>query len=131
MVVSVTGKTSFTVLEGNYSNSVKKRTMQVNGKYIRGFALPDYKTAAKTYKKTVTTSTTSTTNTTTKTNTTNSSTVKISNCTCELPQLKKGCIDDAVKVLQIILNYLGYNCGSVDGNFGSGTDSAVKKYQKA
>lgn len=128
MVVSVTGKTSFTVLEGNYSNSVKKRTMKVNGKYIRGFALPDYKTAAKTYKTTITTSTT---NTATKTSTTSSSAVKISNCTCELPRLKKGCIDEAVKVLQTILNYLGYNCGSVDGNFGSGTDSAVKKYQKA
>lgn len=31
-----------TVVEGNYSDSVKKRTLQVNGKYIRGFGLPDY-----------------------------------------------------------------------------------------
>ena len=125
MVVSVTGKTSFTVLEGNYSNSVKKRTMQVNGRYIRGFALPDYKTAAKTYKITTSTTTSSTTSTST------TSALKITGCTCYLPQLKKGHVDDSVKVLQTILNYLGYSCGTVDGNFGSNTDSAVKKYQKA
>ncbi len=125
MVVSVTGKTSFIVLEGNYSNSVKRRTMKINGKYIRGFALPDYKTAAKIYK--ITTSTT--TNTTTSTST--ASKLKITGCTCYMPQLKKGHVDDAVKVLQTILNYLGYSCGTVDGNFGSNTDSAVKKYQKA
>lgn len=126
MVVSVAGKTSFAVLEGNYSNSVKKRIMKVNGRYIRGFALPDYKTAAKTYKITTSTNTNTSTN-----NKVNTSKLKITGCSCYLPQLKKGHVDDAVKVLQTILNYLGYSCGTVDGNFGSNTDSAVKKYQKA
>lgn len=32
----------FTVVEGNYSNSVKKRTMSINGKFIRGFIVPKY-----------------------------------------------------------------------------------------
>lgn len=31
-----------TVIEGNYSNAVKRRTLAVNGKYIRGFAVPKY-----------------------------------------------------------------------------------------
>lgn len=31
-----------TVIEGNYSNSVKRRTVAVNGKYIRGFICPKY-----------------------------------------------------------------------------------------
>lgn len=31
-----------TVIEGNYSNSVKKRTISINGKYIRGFITPKY-----------------------------------------------------------------------------------------
>ena len=31
-----------TVIEGNYSQSVKRRTIQVNGKYIRGFGVPKY-----------------------------------------------------------------------------------------
>lgn len=31
-----------TVIEGNYSNSVKRRSLAVNGKYIRGFGVPKY-----------------------------------------------------------------------------------------
>lgn len=30
------------VEEGNYSNSVKKRTLSINGRYIRGFIVPKY-----------------------------------------------------------------------------------------
>lgn len=30
------------VIEGNYSNSVKKRTISINGRYIRGFICPKY-----------------------------------------------------------------------------------------
>lgn len=30
------------VIEGNYSNRVKRRTLKVNGRYIRGFITPDY-----------------------------------------------------------------------------------------
>lgn len=32
----------FTVWEGNYNDSVKKRTVSLNGKYIRGFITPKY-----------------------------------------------------------------------------------------
>lgn len=32
------------VTEGNYSNSVKKRTININGKYIRGFITPKFTT---------------------------------------------------------------------------------------
>lgn len=32
----------FVVLEGNYNNAVKKRTLSINGKYIRGFITPKY-----------------------------------------------------------------------------------------
>lgn len=32
----------FVVTEGNYSNSVKKRTISINGRYIRGFIVPKY-----------------------------------------------------------------------------------------
>lgn len=34
--------TTITVIEGNYSNSVKRRTLQVNGRYIRGYICPKY-----------------------------------------------------------------------------------------
>lgn len=32
-----------TVIEGNYGNAVKKRTISINGKYIRGFITPKYR----------------------------------------------------------------------------------------
>lgn len=32
----------FVVMEGNYDDQVKKRTVSINGKYIRGFITPDY-----------------------------------------------------------------------------------------
>ncbi len=31
-----------TVIEGNYSSAVKRRTLKVNGKYIRGYGVPKY-----------------------------------------------------------------------------------------
>ncbi len=39
--------------------------------------------------------------------------------------------DSSVKKLQENLNKLGYNCGTPDGTFGSGTETAVKNFQKA
>ena len=53
--------------------------------------------------------------------------------TMEMRYLKKGCKGDDVRALQILLIGRGYSCGSAgtDGDFGSATDSAVRKYQKA
>lgn len=42
IVEKVSGST-ITVIEGNYSNAVKRRPMTVNGKYIRGYGVPKYK----------------------------------------------------------------------------------------
>lgn len=55
IVEKVVGDT-ITIIEGNYSNSVKRRTLKVNGRYIRGFGVPKYdkETVAKpAQKKTV------------------------------------------------------------------------------
>lgn len=41
IVTAVEGK-KITIIEGNKGNAVAYRTMQVNGKYIRGYGLPDY-----------------------------------------------------------------------------------------
>lgn len=48
-----------------------------------------------------------------------------------LPQVKNGSEGEAVKVLQLLLNAKGYNCGTADGIFGSKTLAALKKFQKA
>ena len=45
--------------------------------------------------------------------------------------LKNGSRGTQVKVLQFLLNELGYDCGEADGIFGSKTLAAVKAYQKA
>lgn len=45
MVVSVSGST-IRVIEGNYDNAVKARTMKVDGRYIRGYCLPNYASKA-------------------------------------------------------------------------------------
>jgi hypothetical protein len=41
IVEKVSGKT-ITVIEGNKSNAVGRRTLQVGGKYIRGYGVPKY-----------------------------------------------------------------------------------------
>ena len=48
-----------------------------------------------------------------------------------LSVLKNGSKGDNVKALQILLNGLGYACGTADGIMGSKTVSAVKKFQAA
>ena len=45
IVEKVVGNT-ITVIEGNYSNAVKRRTLAVNGRYIRGYGVPDYASKA-------------------------------------------------------------------------------------
>lgn len=47
IVIAVDGNT-FTVMEGNNSETVKRRTMSVNGKYIRGFICPKFEIEEKT-----------------------------------------------------------------------------------
>lgn len=50
-----------------------------------------------------------------------------------LPTLSKGSKGETVRALQILLTAYGFSCGSAgaDGVFGSGTESAVKGFQRA
>lgn len=45
-IVSDVFSSSFNIIEGNYSDAVKQRTMQRNAKNIRGFGLPDFESMA-------------------------------------------------------------------------------------
>ena len=45
--------------------------------------------------------------------------------------MKKGVRGNITKLLQEKLVSLGYNTNGVDGIFGSGTDNAVRLYQRA
>lgn len=121
-IVEKVANGKITVIEGNYSNSVKRRTLAVNGKYIRGYAVPKYdaevtkETPVKTEASAATTSKT----------TPNTVTIK-------LDVLKKGYKGDQVKTVQRILYARGYDLGSkpVDGDFGTKTEAVVRKFQKA
>lgn len=118
IVTKVSG-TSFWVTEGNYrdkaGDKVGTRPMQVNGRYIRGFGLPDYAKAATGVASAMPETATED--------------VFVSP---KLRQLKKGVKDgNDVKALQTLLIVGGYSCGArgADRSFGNATDEAVRKYQ--
>jgi hypothetical protein len=50
--------------------------------------------------------------------------------TINLRTLSQGSKGEDVKALQILLNGMGFNCGTADGIFGAKTLAAVKKFQK-
>lgn len=54
-------------------------------------------------------------------------------CTIEVPQLMRGSKGSYVETLQTMLEHWGFSVGpaGVDGDFGSGTNEAVKKFQHA
>ena len=102
IVESVSGNT-ITVIEGNYSDAVKRRTMKVNGRYIRGYGVPKYDAEP------------------------------VITCTVTLNEIKRGAKGAQVKSMQTLLIAKGYSCGKygADGDWGADTDSAVEKFQKA
>lgn len=108
--------TTITVIDGNNSNGecVNRRTLKVNGKYIRGYGVPKY-------DKEVVTTVATTTGTK-------------GNVMVTLPIICRGSKGNAVKTLQRLLNALGYTDATekalvVDGSFGAATLYALKSYQ--
>lgn len=96
-----------TVIEGNNGNypndRVRRRKINSESSLIFGYARPKYPTLE------------------------NESDINIS-----FPTIKKGDTGTAVKVLQLALVAYEYNIGKYgpDGEFGSDTESAVKRFQK-
>ena len=93
------------VIEGNYQDAVKRRTIPVNYRYIRGFGIPKYDPEPK----------------------------QVATYNVALKLLKPGCKGEDVRALQILLMGRGYSCGNcgADGVFGNDTHSAVCAYQRA
>lgn len=141
IVEKVVGSTIY-VIEGNYSESVKRRTIAVNGRYIRGYGVPKYD-AEKT----------SNTGTNKKTETVKTSKENYQKQFIKDVQKALGAKVDGmagtetlsktitvsktknrkhavVKPIQVYLNKMGYNCGAEDGVAGVKFDRAVKQYQK-
>lgn len=137
-----------TVIEGNYSNSVKRRTLSVDGKFIRGYGVPKYdKEAVQTAPK-ITATTVSKTETVAKPSTGYTLTDFIKEVQAAIGAAVDGIAGketlsktvtvsatinrrhSVVKPLQKRLNALGFNCGAVDGIAGAKFTAAVIAYQK-
>lgn len=122
LIVSSTGN-EFTVIEGNKSDMVAYRSLSRNGRYIRGFCVPDYAsmaTESEEKKEEAPQPVVVITEPTEK---------KTSAIT--LPWLRKGDKNEVVRAVQILLEGRGYRCGpwSADGEFGEDTHTALTKYQ--
>ena len=52
-IVEKVSGTTITVIEGNKNNAVERRTLQVNGRYIRGYGVPKYDAEVVVAKKSV------------------------------------------------------------------------------
>lgn len=111
LVEKVTGNT-FVVIEGNYSNSVKRRTLEINGKYLRGFVAPKYDTEKATKPA-----------------------AQKKAYTGTFPKLPArgyfafGDTGTQVKNLQKFLNWYGNYKLVVDGEIGAKTIAAVREFQ--
>lgn len=105
IVEKVSGNT-ITVIEGNKGEAVNRRTLAVNGKYIRGYGVPKY--AANVSKVTVELN--------------------------ELKKGDEGTQVRTLQHLLLAYGYKmqsGNKTYGVDGSFGAATQNAVKAFQKA
>ena len=109
-VVAMNG-TAMTIIEGNKGEAVAYRSLHVNGRYIRGYCLPDYASKATKPKQ--------------------ADTAVAKTVSVNLPVLRNGASGEAVRTLQMLLNCNGYSSGITDGDFGPNTEAAVKAFQKS
>lgn len=103
IVEKVSGNT-ITVIEGNKSDAVGQRNIKVGNPTIRGYGQPKYEAEPKPSKPVQE----------------------------QKNYLSKGDKNNEVKTMQTMLIACGYSCGKygADGEFGSDTDKALRKFQK-
>lgn len=108
--VKADGAVELVIIEGNISNQVGTRTIALNGRYIRGYGVPQYQKLVSPV----------------------GAYTPVNAEDIGLPTLRKGSKGNTVKAMQILLE--GNNCGcgkwGADGSFGSDTEDAVKRYQR-
>ena len=148
-IVEKVANGKITVIEGNMSEAVGRRTLAVNGKYIRGYGVPKYDTKKAVSKKETTTAPTETK----KQPSVASDGYTLTQFIKDVQKATGAKIDGiagketlsktvtvsatknnrhaVVRPLQKRLNALGFNCGVVDGAAGRKFTAAVLAFQKA
>lgn len=133
LVVGVDGNT-ITIIEGNCADAVCYQYRQVDGRYIRGYGLPDYASVADGEDPS-----TPPDGDPQDDNVDNSlsqpsadSSLPEGACTVTLPVLQIGDEGEAVRAAQMLLKGRGFSVGwyGCDGDFGRATESAVGKFQR-
>ena len=134
-VAAING-TSITIIEGNKNESVSYRSINVNGKYIRGYCLPDYASKASKPVETVSTATYSKAAFIRDIQKAFGATVdgiagpETLNSTITLSAILNR-KHEAIRAVQRRLAALGYtSVGKVDGIAGVKFTKAVKEFQK-
>lgn len=112
IVEAITGRT-ITVIEGNYSNSVKRRYISFDAKLIRGYGAPKYDKE----------------NGEVKTEPKQEAERKM--VSVSLPVIRYGYQGEDVKAMQSLLILRGHSCGKdgADGKYGPATKSALVGFQ--
>ena len=135
LVAAING-TKLTIIEGNKNEAVSYRSMVVNGKYIRGYCLPDYASKASKPVETVSTATYSRTAFIRDIQSVFGITVdgiagpETLNSTITLSAILNR-KHESIRVVQRRLAALGYtSVGKVDGIAGIKFTQAVKEFQK-
>lgn len=106
-IVEKVSGTTITVIEGNYSNVCKRRTLKVNSRYIRGYGVPKYDNVPEQV---------------------------VATASIALPILRRGDTGSYVKLLQHLLTIHGYTDPNkkplkIDGSFGPATQYALAMFQ--
>jgi hypothetical protein len=125
IVTAVNGQL-IVAIEGNYSDSVKQRYIYADGRYVRGYAVPDYGQAAD--KDTPAPADPPATDNAEKVEPAPCNDIEI-----KLPILRQGMTGDIVKAMQGILIARGFSVGPdrADGDFGYNTRQGVLNFQRS
>jgi hypothetical protein len=137
LVENCDGKT-ITVIEGNAGDAVARRTLAVNGRYIRGYGLPDYASIApyadawmtdNTPTPAVPTAPANTENDTAAPEVADAAPIEAQDDTGLV--VRYGAKSDAVAAMQHLILYRGGNLPryGADGEFGDETAGALRDYQ--
>lgn len=121
-IVEAVNGTTYTVIEGNMSDAVGRRTIPKGWLYIIGFAAPAFDSkdevdpvepGEQEEEK-------------------DEDGREIVTAAVPLPVLARGDINISVLAMQAVLIARGFGCGpdGADGNYGANTESAVKRFQR-